>query len=306
MGDFFRYTTNNFDYRIILSFIVGLALGMVLICLIYALLIVLSLRDKKYVVKVNPENLKEEEAMNMIHLAQESFKDKNLRGKMSKAQYFRRLTSDLVYGIASSFYPDSKYPLLEITLDEAIDLIGYIQERLDDIFDKKLIKLLKKFKISDIVAMSLNTQSVMESKAFKVTKNISEKASKVKKVIDIINPVNWFRRLVVDNAIKIVTNKLFLVTLGIIGEEAYKIYSKSVLNVEASIDSNVDEIVDSINDDIREIANQDKEEEKIKFMSRAYKANKKELAYSSAYDLNYKFMERVIVEVNDEEEQKEE
>lgn len=306
MGDFFRYITNNFDYRIILSFIVGLALGMVLICLIYALLIILSLRDKKYTVKVNPENLKEEEAMNMIHLAQASFKDKNLRGKMSKPQHFKRLTSDLVYGIASSFYPDSKYPLLEITLDEAIDLIGYVQKRLDDIFDKKLIKLLKKFKISDIVSMSLSTQTVMDSKAFKVTQSISAKASKVKKVIDIINPVNWFRRLVVDNAIKIVTNKLFLVTLGIVGEEAYKIYSKSVLKVETSIDSNVDEIVDSISDDIREIANQEDEEERLRFLSRSYKATNKELSYCSSYDAKYKFMERIVVEVNDEEEQKEE
>lgn len=303
MGDFFRYITNNFDVRVILSFLVGLLLGMILICLIYALLIILSLRDKKYRIKVNPENLKEEEAMNMIHLAQDSFKDKNLRGKMSRAQHFKRLTSDLVYGIASSFYPDSKYPLLEITVDEAIELIGYVQERLDDILNKKLIKLLRKLKISDIVSMSLSTQSIMDSKAFKVTKSISAKASKVKKVIDIINPVNWFRRLVVDNAIKVITNKLFLVSLGIIGEEAYKIYSKSVLKVDTSIDSNVDEIVDSISDELQEINENDTDLD-LRFLTRVYKLGNSKTKYSSGYDLNYKFMERIVVEAHDEEEEK--
>ncbi len=292
------------DFKTVLSFIIGILLGMVLICLIYALLVVLSLRDKKYSVKVNPDNLSEKQAKNMIVTAQDSFKDRNLRGKMTRTQHFRRLSTDLVYGIASSFYPDSKYPLLEITIDEAIDLIGYVQIRLSDILDKKAIRLVKKFKVSDIVSISLNTKNVVDSKAFKVTKNVSVKASKIKKAIDIINPINWFKRLVVDNAIKIITNKLYLVSLGIIGEEAYKIYSKSVIR-NASIDSNVDELIDSIDDELKEIGFDNQSEENIRFKTKTYKCDFVSPSYKSEYDLSYKFRERINVEVNDEKEEQE-
>ena len=304
MSDTLDEWTNHFDYRIIIAFIVGMIMGMILLCLIYALLVLLSLRDKKFRTKVNPESLKESEALEMIARAQASFKDKSLRGDMTKSQYFRRLTSELVYGIASSFYPDSKYPLLEITVDEAIDLIGYVQTELNIIFDKKLIKLLKRLKISDVVSMSLSTKNVVDSKAFKMTKSVSNVASKIKKAVDYINPVNWFRRLVVDNVIKIVVNKLYLVTLGIVGEQAYKIYSKSALKVETEIDSGVNELVDSIEDDIKEITTSTEKEENVRFMSKAYSLNDSKFEYQSQFDLNYKFMGR-IVEEQDEKEEKE-
>lgn len=289
------------DFRTVLSFIIGLFFGMILLGLIYALLVVISLRDKKYRVEVNPENLRQEEAIEMVRKAQESFKDRELRGKLTKTQYFRRLTIDLVYGIAASFYPNSKYPLLEITVDEAIELIGYVQYRLDDMLNKKILRLFKKLRISSIVAMSLSTQSVLDNKAFQVTKNVTVKASKFKKAVDTVNPLKWFKRIFVDTSIDRVINKIFLVTLGIIGEEAYKIYSKSVLKEEETIDTNVEELADSIESDLKE-AIEDDEVEKIRFKTRVLNPNKLELNYESNYDMNYKFKEKMAVEVTNEEE----
>ena len=289
------------DFSTVLSFIIGLFLGMVLLSLIYALLIIISIKDKKYTVKVDPNNLRQEEAIAMVKKAQDSFRDNELRGRLSKSQYFKRLANDLVYGIAASFYPDSKYPMLEITIDEAIELMGYVQYRLDAILNKKALKLLKKFKISTIVSISLTSQSVMETKSFQVAKSATVKASKVKKVIDTVNPLKWFKRIFVDNAIRIATNKIYLVTLGIIGEEAYKIYSKSVLKHEETIDTNVDEIVDSINDDLREIVD-DYERESRRFKTKSYEVIGPKLAYQSSYDINYNFMSRIVVEENNEKE----
>ena len=289
------------DFRTVLSFIIGLFFGMILLGLIYALLVVISLRDKKYRVEVNPENLRQEEAIEMVRKAQEAFKDRELRGKLTKTQYFRRLTIDLVYGIAASFYPNSKYPLLEITVDEAIELIGYVQYRLDDMLNKKILRLFKKLRISSIVAMSLSTQSVLDNKAFQVTKNVTVKASKFKKAVDTVNPLKWFKRIFVDTSIDRVINKIFLVTLGIIGEEAYKIYSKSVLKEEETIDTNVEELADSIESDLKE-AMEDDEVEKIRFKTRVLNPNKLELNYESNYDMNYRFKEKMAVEVTNEEE----
>ena len=290
------------NFSTVLSFIVGLFFGMVLLSLIYALIVVISLRDKKYRVEANPENLRQEQALEMIKNAQKSFNDRELRGKLTKGQYFRRLTTDLVYGIASSFYPDSKYPLLEITIDEAIELIGYVQYRLNNILGKKGIRLLKRFKISTIVDASLKTQSVMDNKAFQVAKDVTITASRVKKVIDTLNPVKWVKRLVVDNAITIITHKLYLASLAIIGEEAYKIYSKSVLNHEETIDSGVDDLVDSIEDDLKEVVNEPKDkEEVIKFKSKSYSPASIQLNYQANYDLNYGFKNKIVEENHEEE-----
>lgn len=290
------------NFSTVLSFIVGLIFGMILLGLIYALLVVISIRDKKYKVEVNPDNLRQEEAIAMVKKAQDSFNDRELRGKLKKGEYFRRLTTDLVYGIASSFYPDSKYPLLEITIDEAIELMGYVQYRFDEILKKGPIKLIKRLKISTIFNVSVNAQSVVENKAFKATANVAEKASKVKKVIDTINPMKWFKRLVVDNAIRIITNKLYLALLGIIGEEAYKIYSKSVLKHEETIDTNVNEITDSIAEDIKEAMDElDEDDTNIRFKTKSFIFKESELKYQSNYDLNYKFMDRIVVEAGNEE-----
>jgi len=290
------------NFSTVLSFIVGLFFGMVLLSLIYALIVVISLRDKKYRVEANPENLRQEQALEMIKNAQKSFNDRELRGKLTKGQYFRRLTTDLVYGIASSFYPDSKYPLLEITIDEAIELIGYVQYRLNNILGKKGIRLLKRFKISTIVDASLKTQSVMDNKAFQVAKDVTITASRVKKVIDTLNPVKWVKRLVVDNAITIITHKLYLASLAIIGEEAYKIYSKSVLNHEETIDSGVDDLVDSIEDDLKEVVNEPNDkEEVIKFKSKSYSPASIQLNYQANYDLNYGFKNKIVEEKHEEE-----
>lgn len=290
------------NFSTVLSFIVGLFFGMVLLSLIYALIVVISIRDKKYRVEANPENLRQEQALEMIKNAQKSFNDRELRGKLTKGQYFRRLTTDLVYGIASSFYPDSKYPLLEITIDEAIELIGYVQYRLNNILGKKGIRLLKRFKISTIVDASLKTQSVMDNKAFQVAKDVTVTASRVKKVIDTLNPVKWVKRLVVDNAITIITHKLYLASLAIIGEEAYKIYSKSVLNHEETIDSGVDDLVDSIEDDLKEAVNEPKDkEEVIKFKSKSYSPASIQLNYQANYDLNYGFKNKIVEENHEEE-----
>ncbi len=293
----------NIDFSSVLSFIVGVLLGMILCSLIYALIIVINLRDKKYRVEANPENLRQEQALEMIKNAQKAFNDRELRGKLSKGAYFRRLTTDLVYGIASSFYPDSKYPLLEITIDEAIELIGYVQYRLNDILGKRGLRILKKFKISSIVSASLMSQEIMDNKAFQVAKNVTEKASKVKKIVDTINPLKWVKRLIVDNAIAIVTHKLYLASLAIIGEEAYKIYSKSVLKHEETIDSGVDDIVDSIESDLKEAFEDNAVEENQKFKTKAYRTSDIKYGYQSAYDLNYSFKNKIVEERHEEEQE---
>ena len=123
----------NLDFTTILSFIIGIGIGMLLLSLIYALVVILSMRDKKYKAKLQANDLSVREAEGMIQIAKASFNDKTLRGDQKELEHFKYVSMNLVYGIASRFYPDSKHPFFELTIDESLELITYVKERLDQI-----------------------------------------------------------------------------------------------------------------------------------------------------------------------------
>jgi hypothetical protein len=68
------------DFSTILSFVLGIGIGMLLLSLIRALIVVSSMRDKKYAAKLQANDLKASEAEEMIQIAIAAFKDKTLRG----------------------------------------------------------------------------------------------------------------------------------------------------------------------------------------------------------------------------------
>ncbi len=291
------------NYQTILSFVIGIITGFILLMLIYAIIVLNSLRDVK-VTKIDPtDTLTEKEAKEMIEQAIIDFKDKTKRGKKSKGEHFKALCQDLVYGIASRFFPKSKYPLAEISIGEAILLLEYIQKRLNEILERKGVRILKKFKISTIIDISMNTKKVTEAKAFKVTKRAAKVTGVVTKVINVINPVNLFRKLVVETTLSKVTNKLYMISLSIVGEEAFKIYSKAVLKEELEIDSNVDELLDSLNDDFNDAKveasgelNLDKKDENRKFKTLNLVMNSNKEKRVLQFDQNQKFRELKKVE----------
>ena len=71
-------------------------------------------------------------------------------------------------------------------------------------------------------------------------------------VLNAVNPVYWFRRLVLDNITNVVMIKLGLVVLSLIGEETYKIYSKKVFNTEKELDSDIESIYKEIEELMKE------------------------------------------------------
>jgi hypothetical protein len=163
-----------------------------------------------------------------------------------------KLVGDLASGIASRFYPKSKYPLLELSVDEALMLVVYVEKRLEEIIDRPGLRLFKKIKVSTIYELTTKTNQVLDTKAFKAAKEVSNTVNTIKKVINIVNPAWWFRKIVIDNTVNIITERLCLVVLAIVGEEVYKIYSKMVFNKDINITSNVDEILNQIDKSLKD------------------------------------------------------
>ena len=291
----FKLWIFNIDFITILSFIIGIFFGIVLLCLIYALLVLLSLRDKKTI--INPEEeMPYEEIKDLIKEAEREYKDKKIRQNQGRVSHCINISRDLAYSIAARFYPKSKYPLLELSVDELIMLLGYIQKKIDDLLNRKALRLLKRIKASLIMSLSKKTTEVLNSKAFQVSKDVSKFASKAKMVLNVINPLNILRKVFVDKTTIIILNKLCIMIINIVAEETYKIYSKHAFNQDIIVESNIDQLESELEQEIKNsYENKDiVNEEKIdyKFMNR-YNNDLVINNYKSILDENMKFKESV-------------
>lgn len=242
-----------FNWPNFFSFLIGLGTGLIIFALLYLLLVLTTLKNKKYIVASNVNDVTDEEIKEIIKNSQAAFKDKDLRGEEGVITYATNLATELVIHIARRYFPKSKHPVLELSIDELILLCNYISKRVDEILGHRGLRILRKIKISTIVGLSDTKKIIEDNPIVKATKRykIYETLAAAKKVINVVNPVWWAKKLITNSVMKIITNKLCLVILGIIGEETYKIYSKSVFNVDVTIDSGIDEIVKDIDKDIR-------------------------------------------------------
>ncbi len=284
----FKLWIFEINFETIISFIIGIIFGLILFGLIYIIVVVASLGNKKFIIKTQDDSLTEAEVKDLIVAARDTYKDKKLRGKTGKVSYCYGICKDLAYGIAARFYPKSKYPLLELTVDEAIELISYIRERVDEILGRRGLKLLRRIKVSFIADASLKSASVLNSRAFNVGKNVTKSVGIAKRILDVINPVTLLRKATMDNVLSIVLNKLCVIVITVVGEETYKIYSKKVLNKEVSIESDIDKIADELDIELanaknrldnKEISNED-----YKLLTRFYNLGNSSYKYDSIFD----------------------
>ncbi len=242
------------SFSTLISFIVGVFIGLILTILIYLLFVISSLKSKKFFVKTENDDLKIEEVKELVLTTQKSYKDKELRGDTGRMTYCYHLSKDLAYAIAVRFYPKSKHPFLELSVNELTILTGYITNRVNELLNHRGIRMLRKLKVSTIVNISTKKKEVEESKAFQTSVVIGKNLSKAKYVFNLLNPINWGRKIIVDRVMNIVVDQICLAILSIVGEETYKIYSKKVFNKDVEIDTGSDEFIEQMSDTIKDAA----------------------------------------------------
>ncbi len=243
----------NFDFKMLISFFIGVGLGVVLAILIYLIFVLSSLKSKKFIIKTENDDLKISEVKELIEIAKNEFKNKSLRGERTKTKQLSLILKDLIYAIASRYYPNSKYPLLEISIDELIMLFGYVEKRLNDILDKKGLRYFKRFKLSTLFYTKNTTDRITDSKVYEVGMYVKKATSVGKKILNAINPIWWVRKGIIDNTLSVVLNKLYLILIEVVGEESYKIYSKKFTDDDIIFDdSSIDELIDEIASDFND------------------------------------------------------
>ena len=212
------------------NFFFGIFTGMIL----FAVLIVFfTMRGKRIdvnVIKKPNVDVNEDEVKDMIIFMQKRFKaerkvtDENI-GKLTFL-----LSYELVEEIAKYFFPESRHPMLELSVNELIALNHYITDRIDELLEKPILKNTKNVRVIRVMQMFEKKIAIEESKIAKAAKKM--RVGKVIKyggaVLNAVNPVYWVRKAVINTSVDAMTRKVCVVIIGIVGEETTKIYSKKV------------------------------------------------------------------------------
>lgn len=251
MNNLTNFLIIKIEFQTFITFFLGVILGFLLLLLIYLYAVLKSLNKEMKLNKVQEEDIDEEEIKWMIKSSQDKFKDKELREKEGYSKLLFHELQELAVDIATKFYPESPYPYLELTIDESLELVDYIKNRVNDLISNPIMRLFRGMTIRKIVELNNTRSKIEESRLVKSAKKhgFAKVASSTLKILNAANPFYWFKKATIDQVIKVVMVKIGLAVIGITGEETYKIYSKKVFNKEKNIDTNVDEIYESFKEE---------------------------------------------------------
>ena len=248
----FRITFGN-----IYTFIFGIAVGLAIATILYLLYILRQMNSKKFKdmssiqiveTKIDPKSMTKEEKQKILNDRksddkrkqvcalileyEELFKDKKLRKGYSDIEYTKYLTWSLIQNIAAIYHPKDKRPYLSITIKDATKLIRYASKRMDEILDINGLRVLRKININSANGMLNFYKRLYDHKIVKLIYKF--KLNKIlfgfKVLINIINPIYWVRKFIINRSFSIVTKKICVNVIQISGEEAYNIYSKNAFN----------------------------------------------------------------------------
>jgi hypothetical protein len=239
------------DLGILISFLLGTSFGFILLFLLYIYAVVLGINKNSKFRKADETDIDEEEIKWLIQDAQEQFKNKELRLQEGIYDHLFHILRDLSVDISKKFYPYSKYPYLELTIDESLKLSHYITDRLDELLKGRILAMTRGFTFTKIKEMTEIKSKVDNSAVGKVAKQYSTFSKAAFATLNAVNPVYWFRKFTKDVVINIVVIRIGLALIAITGEETYKIYSKKVFDIEKTIDTGVDDLYEQIKEDVK-------------------------------------------------------
>jgi hypothetical protein len=221
-----------------INFFLGMATGMIVFTAIYVYFLVRGKNIDVEEIKRPTIDVDEQILVDMIKAKQKQFKRTFKGGSEGIAKTTFNLSFELIEEISQYFFPDSKYPMLELSVNELLNLNHYITDRIDDLLDKPVIKNTKNMQVTKIMQMYDKKKQVEESKIVKAAKKL--KLPKVIKyggaAVNAINPVYWFRKVVINTSINAMTKKICVVVIGIVGEETTKVYSKALFDSPVELD----------------------------------------------------------------------
>lgn len=238
--DLFKKLGETFTIQTFIVLLIGIILGFVICGALYGLMMIFSLKseqttrkDKKLNITPNNEKIiKEVEEIKSKFLeTSEGFTMKE------RFQYLGSTVMETINVVAAEYYPESKYPLYELTIEELIVFLRYLSYRIEEVFNKPFLKVFKKMTISQVFRFMETRKKISDNKAVKAATKLN--SSKFKQIImgivNYANPIYWIKKLVVGTTINIAVRKMCIVIIDIVSDETNKTYSKVIFNKEQQI-----------------------------------------------------------------------
>lgn len=170
-------------------------------------------------------------------------------GFMNNLLRIQELTKELVHEIAVYYYPESRYPELEISIYEALELNRLITERLQSILQHKITTPLKHLRIAQILMILDIKKNIENHPAYQFSKKY--KLEKVLKygytAFNLTNPFYWIRKVIFHSTIESTLRGFGTLVLHVVGEETSRLYAHRLIQSPDPTELEVDQLLETIN-----------------------------------------------------------
>ena len=228
---------DSFNLSIIINFVLGMITGVIAFL---GLFIFFSWRGKHIdlnAIKRPEVDVSEEDLKQLVLLKQQKLKRLIKYDSDGAFKNTLSISYEVIEEISRYFFPKSRYPKLELSNNEMLMLNHYITDRLDQIMDIPILKHAKRLRVIQIVNMYEKKRTIEQNKLLKMAKKA--KLDKVLKygamAMNAVNPVYWFRKLVINTSLDVMTRKVCVLIVGVVGEETVKVYSKKLFETDLEL-----------------------------------------------------------------------
>ena len=234
-------------FQALLPFFIGIFFGFIIFLLLYFIVVLSSLKKTQksassVVLDVDDEIIKEI----ILNAKNKYIEDSNYSPSANKIECLKACCWDLMNDIAKTYYPKSKYPLFELSIDELLILVNYISDRIDSLFQSRLLKKIKDVKLSQVVNVIDMKKKYDESVAMKRAVKAANGAASVWKFLNYLNPAYLVKKTFLDGTFNIILNKIAIKIIEIVADETVKVYSKNVFKTDednGQLEKEIEEII---------------------------------------------------------------
>lgn len=244
---------DSFSWASVFVLFTGIAIGFLMCFFIYLISVLTSLKKNEKEVMETKTEISDEDLKRLIRSSVNKYYEESSNLPMNKKiNDIKDICIDLIQDIAKMYYPESEHPMFELSIDEFMELNHYITNRIDSLFKGRVLKKIKRIRVSQILHYIDMKKKVEESKVVKAAKraNASGFVNATMTVLNAFNPAYWAKKLIINTTVSIGTNKIAKTLIEIVGEETVKVYSKSVFNKETALESEVDKTIKELEQDL--------------------------------------------------------
>lgn len=230
------------------SALLGFLLGILFV--IVAISITLYFGNKRFLKKTLLANsVSNNDIDQLISSKQRKMMKSTKIGLSNNFSLTKELLEEMIIDMANYYYPDSKYPHLEISFQDVLELNERVTKRLIKVMDLKGVGMIKNIRISQIISILELKRNIENNKVVQFSKkyNLDKVLKYGYAAINLINPAYWVRKVIYTSTLETTLRGMGVMTLGIVGEEANRVYSQKLIdNRDKILDKEIERFIKEI------------------------------------------------------------